>query len=57
LKGMRSGSTGSNLSFGVGEGKGTRGITLGAGKAVSGVTTTSSDDGGGSADGRKKSKR
>jgi lysosomal acid lipase/cholesteryl ester hydrolase len=57
LKGMRSGSIGSNLSFGVGEGKGTRGITLGAGKAVSGVTTTSSDDGGGSADGSKKSKR
>jgi lysosomal acid lipase/cholesteryl ester hydrolase len=58
LKGMRSGSIGSNLSFGVVEGKGTRGITLGAGKAVSAVTTTSSDDGGGgSADGRKKGNR
>jgi len=52
LKKARSGSVGSGLHF---EGKGNRGITLGASRAVSGVVmgdtgghiTTSSDDGGG----------
>ena len=61
MRGMRSGSIGSSLNF---EGKGSRGISLGAGRAVSGVVmgetvgniTTSSDDGGGSG-GKKKSKR
>jgi lysosomal acid lipase/cholesteryl ester hydrolase len=61
MRGIRSGSIGSNLNF---EGKGSRGISLGAGKAVSGVVkgetvgniTTSSDDGG-SSGGKKRSKR
>jgi lysosomal acid lipase/cholesteryl ester hydrolase len=59
---MRSNSIGSNLSFAD---KGLRGISLGAGKAVSGVSkgvetvgnmTTSSDDAG-SSGGRKRGKR
>lgn len=62
LRKMRSGSIGSNLSF---DGKGTRGISLGAGKAVSGVVkgvetignmTTSSDDGGSPVE-RKRGKK
>jgi lysosomal acid lipase/cholesteryl ester hydrolase len=62
LRGMRSGSIGSNLNF---EGKGSRGISLGAGRAVSGVVmgesgvgniTTSSDDGVGSG-GKKRNKK
>lgn len=61
MRSMRSGSIGSNLNF---EGKGSRGISLGAGRAVSGVVigetvgniTTSSDDGAGSG-GKKRSKR
>ena len=61
LKKTRSGSIGSNLNF---EGRGSRGISLGAGRAVSGVVmgetvgniTTSSDDGGGSG-GKKRGKR
>jgi len=61
MRNMRSGSIGSNLSF---ESKGSRGISLGAGRAVSGVVmgyttvgniTTSSDDGGGS-DGKRSRK-
>jgi len=62
LRTMRSNSIGSNLSFAD---KGTRGISLGVGKAVSGVSkgvetvgnmTTSSDDAG-SSGGRKRGKR
>jgi len=61
MRGARSGSIGSNLNF---ERKGSRGISLGAGRAVSGVVmgetvgniTTSSDDGGGSG-GKKRSRR
>jgi lysosomal acid lipase/cholesteryl ester hydrolase len=61
MRSMRSGSIGSNLNF---EGKGPRGISLGAGRAVSGVVmgetvgsiTTSSDDGARSG-GKKRSKR
>jgi lysosomal acid lipase/cholesteryl ester hydrolase len=62
LRAARSNSIGSNLSFGD---KGVRGISLGVGKAVSGVSkgvemvgnmTTSSDDTG-SSGGRKKGKR
>ena len=60
MRSTRSGSVGSNLNF---EGKGSRGITLGAGRAVSGVVmgetvgniTTNSDDGG--SGGKKRSKR
>jgi lysosomal acid lipase/cholesteryl ester hydrolase len=61
LRTMRSGSIGSNFSF---DGKGARGISLGVGKAVSGVvkgvetvgnmTGASSDDGGSSGGGRRK---
>jgi lysosomal acid lipase/cholesteryl ester hydrolase len=63
LRSLRSGSIGSNLSF---EGNGSRGISLGAGKAVSGVVkgvetvgnmTRSSDDDAGSSGGRKKGNR
>ena len=61
LRSMRSGSVGSSLNF---EGKGSRGISLGAGRAVSGVVmgetrgkiTTSSDDGAGPS-GKKRNKR
>ena len=62
LKSKRSGS-GSILNF---DGKGSRGISLGAGKAVSSVVkgvetvgnlTTSSDDGGGTTGGEKKAKK
>ena len=61
MRSMRSGSIGSNLNF---EGNGHKGISLGAGRAVSGVVmgetvgsiTTSSDDGAGSG-GKKRSKR
>jgi lysosomal acid lipase/cholesteryl ester hydrolase len=62
LRTMRSNSIGSNLSF---TDKGTRGISLGVGKAVSGVSkgietvgnmTTSSDDAG-SSGGRKRGKK
>jgi len=62
LRRVRSGSIGSGLNF---EGKGAKGISLGAGKPVSAVTqgvemvgnlTTSSDDGG-SPVGRKKGKK
>ena len=64
MKGARSGSIGSNLNFEGNDGKGSRGISLGAGRAVSGVVmgetvgniTTSSDDGGGS-EGKKRNKR
>jgi len=61
-RGGRSGSLGSTISF---DGRGARGISLGAGKAVGGVVqgvetvasiTTSSDDGGGSAK-KKKGRR
>ena len=63
LRSLRSGSIGSHVSF---EGKGSRGISLGAGRAVSGVVkgvetvgnmTRSSDDDAGSSGGRKKGKR
>jgi lysosomal acid lipase/cholesteryl ester hydrolase len=62
LRTMRSGSIGSNISF---DGKGTRGISLGVSKAVSGVVkgvetvgnmtgaAVSSDDGGSSGEGRR----
>ena len=63
LRGLRSGSMGSLVSF---EGKGSRGIILGAAKPVSGVVkgvetvgnlTKSSDDDAGSSGGRKRGKR
>lgn len=64
LRSMRSGSIGSNNSFSF-EGKGGRGISIGAGRAVSGVVkgetkgnmTSGSDDGGVSPVGRKRGKR
>ncbi|KAF4632101.1 hypothetical protein G7Y89_g6033 [Cudoniella acicularis] len=61
LRAARSGSIGSNISF---EGKGLKGISLGAGRAVSGVVKgetvgnmVGSDDNTGSSGGKKKAKR